>query len=80
MYILQTSVDSCMQLGSFHIIINHSIYQGVKNEAEEYMLKELSLLKWQEKATKLASENNINEIADIQEAISSLEANVKSER
>ncbi|XP_042019712.1 structural maintenance of chromosomes protein 4-like [Salvia splendens] len=54
--------------------------EGVKNEAEEYMLKELSLLKWQEKATKLASENNITEIADIQAAISSLEANVKSER
>lgn len=44
------------------------------------MLKELSLLKWQEKATRLASENNIAEIADIQAAISSLEANVKSER
>ncbi|KAL1538699.1 Structural maintenance of chromosomes protein 4 [Salvia divinorum] len=54
--------------------------EGVKNEAEEYMLKELSLLKWQEKATKLASENNITEIADIQAAISSLEANVTSER
>lgn len=58
----------------------YSFDQGVKNEAEEYMLKELSLLKWQEKATRLASENNITEIADIQAAISSLEENVKSER
>ncbi|XP_057769491.1 structural maintenance of chromosomes protein 4-like [Salvia miltiorrhiza] len=54
--------------------------EGVKNEAEEYMLKELSQLKWQEKATKLASENNITEIADLKAAISSLEENVKSER
>lgn len=44
------------------------------------MLKELSLLKWQEKATKLASENNIAEIAELQATVSSLEANVKIER
>lgn len=44
------------------------------------MLKELSLLKWQEKATNLASENNITEIAELQETVSSLEANVKTER
>lgn len=57
-----------------------SFYQGVKNEAEEYMLKELSLLKWQEKATKLASENNVTETAELQATVSSLEANVKIER
>lgn len=44
------------------------------------MLKELSLLKWQEKATNLVSENNITEIAELQETVSSLEANVKTER
>lgn len=58
----------------------YSFYQGVKNEAEEYMLKELSLLKWQEKATGLASENNITEIAEVQATVSSLEANVKTGR
>ncbi|KAK6155090.1 hypothetical protein DH2020_009338 [Rehmannia glutinosa] len=54
--------------------------EGVKNEAEEYMLKELSLLKWQEKATKLASENNVTEVAELQTTVSNLEANVKTER
>lgn len=44
------------------------------------MLKELSLLKWQEKATALAFENNVSEIAEVQDAVSSLEANVKSGR
>ncbi|KAL6551563.1 Structural maintenance of chromosomes protein 4 [Orobanche gracilis] len=52
----------------------------VKNEAEDYMLKELSLLKWQEKATKLASENNVTEITELQSTVSNLEANVKTER
>ncbi|KAH6791155.1 structural maintenance of chromosome 3 [Perilla frutescens var. frutescens] len=54
--------------------------EGVKNEAEDYMLKELSLLKWQQKATGLASENNITEITELQATVSSLEANVKTER
>ncbi|KAL0350888.1 UNVERIFIED_CONTAM: Structural maintenance of chromosomes protein 4 [Sesamum radiatum] len=54
--------------------------EGVKNEAEDYMLKELSLLKWQEKATTLASENNVTEIAELQATVSSLESNVKIER
>ncbi|KAL2499952.1 Structural maintenance of chromosomes protein 4 [Abeliophyllum distichum] len=54
--------------------------EGVKNEAEAYMLKELSLLKWQEKATKLASEDNANQIEELQANISSLEENVKNER
>ncbi|GER48317.1 structural maintenance of chromosomes protein [Striga asiatica] len=54
--------------------------EGVKNEAEDYMLKELSLLKWQEKATKLASESTVTEIAELQATVSNLEANVKTER
>ncbi|KAK4417662.1 Structural maintenance of chromosomes protein 4 [Sesamum alatum] len=54
--------------------------EGVKNEAEDYMLKELSLLKWQEKTTKLASENNATEMTELQATVSSLEANVKIER
>lgn len=44
------------------------------------MLKELSLLKWQEKATKLASDKNVTEVAELQETVSNLEANVKIER
>lgn len=44
------------------------------------MLKELSLLKWQEKATKLASEKNLTEVAELLATVSSLEANVKIER
>lgn len=44
------------------------------------MLKELSLLKWQEKATKLASESTVTEIAELQATVSSLEVNVKTER
>ncbi|XP_022883355.1 structural maintenance of chromosomes protein 4-like [Olea europaea var. sylvestris] len=54
--------------------------EGVKNEAEAYMLKELSLLKWQEKATMLASEDNANKIEELQANILSLEENVKNER
>lgn len=52
----------------------------MKNEAEAYMLKELSLLKWQEKATMLASEDNANKIEELQANILSLEENVKNER
>lgn len=44
------------------------------------MLKELSLLKWQEKATKLASDKNVTEVAELQATVSNLEANVKIER
>lgn len=44
------------------------------------MLKELSLLKWQEKATKLASDKNVTEVAELQETVSNLEENVKIER
>ncbi|XP_031093373.1 structural maintenance of chromosomes protein 4 [Ipomoea triloba] len=54
--------------------------EGVKNEAEAYMLKELSLLKWQEKATKLAFEDNSAKIVEIQGNISTTEENLKNER
>lgn len=59
---------------------NCTLCQGVKNEAEAYMLKELSLLKWQDKATKFASENNATELVKLQESVVSLEQNVKVER
>lgn len=59
----------------------YSIFsQDVKNEAEAYMLKELSLLKWQEKATNLASEDNASKILELQTNVSSLEENLKAER
>ncbi|CAH9093166.1 unnamed protein product [Cuscuta epithymum] len=54
--------------------------EGVKDEAEAYMLKELSLLKWKEKATKLAFEDNSAKIVEIQANISTTEENLKSER
>ncbi|KAH7861220.1 hypothetical protein Vadar_023285 [Vaccinium darrowii] len=54
--------------------------EGVKNEAEAYMLKELSLLKWKEKATKLASEATDGEMVEKQDKVSSLEENLKLER
>ncbi|KAL3378731.1 hypothetical protein AABB24_004580 [Solanum stoloniferum] len=54
--------------------------EGVKNDAEGYMLKELSLLKWQEKATKLAFEDNSTRITEMQANISRQEENLKSER
>lgn len=44
------------------------------------MLKEMSLLKWQEKATKLAHEDTTTKMADLQEKVSSLEENLKTER
>ncbi|KAJ9564038.1 hypothetical protein OSB04_000004 [Centaurea solstitialis] len=54
--------------------------ESVKNEAEDYMLKELSLLKWQEKAVKLASEENDTKMEEIQKTRSSLEENLSAER
>ncbi|KAJ0100237.1 hypothetical protein Patl1_21910 [Pistacia atlantica] len=54
--------------------------EDVKNEAEAYMLKELSLLKWQEKATQLASEDTSQKMVDLQEKVSNLEENLKNER
>ncbi|KAF2315157.1 hypothetical protein GH714_038288 [Hevea brasiliensis] len=54
--------------------------EDVKNEAEAYMLKELSLLKWQEKATKLAYEDNGAKMIEMQTNVSSLEESLKAER
>ncbi|XP_020526509.1 structural maintenance of chromosomes protein 4 isoform X1 [Amborella trichopoda] len=51
-----------------------------KNEAEAFMLKELVLLKWQEKATKLASEDAASHVVELQGKVSSLEQNLKDER
>lgn len=54
--------------------------QDVKNEAEAYMLKELSLIKWQEKATNLAYEDNTSKSLELQTNVSNLEENLKTER
>ncbi|KAM1480440.1 hypothetical protein ACFX2I_027583 [Malus domestica] len=54
--------------------------EDVKNEAEAYMLKELSLLKWQEKATKLAHEDTSAKMVDLHGNMSTLEGNLKTER
>lgn len=54
--------------------------QNVKNEAEAYMLKELTLLKWQEKATKLASDDAASRVVELQANVSSLEERLKDER
>ncbi|XP_057521763.1 structural maintenance of chromosomes protein 4-like [Amaranthus tricolor] len=54
--------------------------EDVKNEAEAYMLKELSLLKWQEKATKLAAEENNAKMEELQNNLLSLEDSMKSKR
>ncbi|KAM5546561.1 structural maintenance of chromosomes protein 4-like [Rosa sericea] len=51
-----------------------------KNEAEAYMLKELSLLNWQEKATQLAYEDTSAKMLDLQETITSLEENLNNDR
>lgn len=54
--------------------------EDVKNEAEAYMLKELSLLKWQEKATKLAHEDAGSKMTELQENVLKVEENLKNER
>ncbi|MCL7031139.1 hypothetical protein MKW94_013265, partial [Papaver nudicaule] len=54
--------------------------EDVKNEAEGYMLKELSLLKWREKATKLASEDAGSHVVELQTTVSGLEENIKEKR
>ncbi|GAV58095.1 SMC_N domain-containing protein/SMC_hinge domain-containing protein [Cephalotus follicularis] len=54
--------------------------ENVKNEAEAYMLKELSLLKWQEKATQFASEDTTTKMGDLLVNVTSLEESLKSER
>ncbi|XP_022974257.1 LOW QUALITY PROTEIN: structural maintenance of chromosomes protein 4 [Cucurbita maxima] len=54
--------------------------EDVKNEAEAYMLKELSHLKWREKASKLAHEDTIKRVTELQDEVFTLEANQKTER
>lgn len=54
--------------------------QNVKNDAEAYMLKELSLLKWQENATKLAHEDTSTKMAEVEANLTSLEENLKAKR
>ncbi|KAJ6369962.1 hypothetical protein OIU76_028261 [Salix suchowensis] len=54
--------------------------EDVKNEAEAFMLQELSLLKWQEKATKLAHEDTSARMMELHTSVSSLEENIKAER
>lgn len=44
------------------------------------MLKELSLLKWQDKTTNLASEENASQMGELQRKLSLFEENLKSER
>lgn len=54
--------------------------ENSKNEAETYMLKELSVLKWQEKATKLAYKDASAYMVVLQENVSSMEENLKRKR
>ncbi|CAI0388481.1 unnamed protein product [Linum tenue] len=54
--------------------------ENVKNEAENYMLKELSHLKWQEKASKLAFEDTSTKMVEVETNISTLEESLKSDR
>ncbi|XP_057419756.1 structural maintenance of chromosomes protein 4 [Lotus japonicus] len=54
--------------------------EGVKNEAEAYMLKELSHLKWQEKAAKLALDDTGGKMDELQVNVASVEENLKAER
>ncbi|KAH1192645.1 Structural maintenance of chromosomes protein 4 [Glycine max] len=56
------------------------LLQDVKNEAEAYMLKELSLLKWQEKATKFALDDTGGKMDELQGNVVTLEENLKAER
>jgi hypothetical protein len=44
------------------------------------MLKELSLLKWREKATKLASDDATSRVAQLQENVADLQKDLASER
>ncbi|XP_010528339.1 PREDICTED: structural maintenance of chromosomes protein 4 [Tarenaya hassleriana] len=54
--------------------------EDVKNEAETYMLKELTHLKWQENATKMAYEDTVAKISEQQQSLESLENNLKDGR
>jgi structural maintenance of chromosome 4 len=54
--------------------------EGLKDEAETYMLKELSHLKWQEKATKMAYEDTVAKITEQRDSLQNLENSLKDER
>ncbi|KAI6696189.1 hypothetical protein NL676_016308 [Syzygium grande] len=54
--------------------------EDVGTEAESYMLRELSLMKWQEKATKLAYEDSNAKTIEMQGKLSSLEENLNTQR
>ncbi|KMZ71392.1 Structural maintenance of chromosomes protein [Zostera marina] len=54
--------------------------EDAKNEAEAYMLKELSLLRWKEKAIKFASDDAISHAVEIKNNASNLEESLKNER
>ncbi|PKA51107.1 Structural maintenance of chromosomes protein 4 [Apostasia shenzhenica] len=54
--------------------------ESVKNEAEAYVLKELTLLKSKETATRLATEDADAHVRELQENVSTLEENLKTER
>lgn len=44
------------------------------------MLNELTLMKWQEKATKMAAEDATSHVVELQENVSKLEENLTNER
>lgn len=54
--------------------------QGAKDQAEEYMLKEAELMKWQRKAAEMASEEASADLVKLKERVSELEENHKKER
>lgn len=54
--------------------------ENAKNEAEAYMLKELLLLKWQEKATTMASDDATSHVTQLEENVTDLAKNLTSER
>ncbi|KAJ1691122.1 hypothetical protein LUZ63_015277 [Rhynchospora breviuscula] len=54
--------------------------ESVKDEAEAYMLKELLILKWQEKVTELASDDATKKAAQLQENVTKMEATCVKKR
>ncbi|KAH7671753.1 Structural maintenance of chromosomes protein [Dioscorea alata] len=54
--------------------------ESIKNEAEAFMLKELILLKWQEKAANLASDDATSHAIELQDSISNLEGDLSNKR
>ncbi|KAJ3680908.1 hypothetical protein LUZ60_015397 [Juncus effusus] len=54
--------------------------ESVKDEAEAFMLKELLHLKWQEKATEMASQNASTQVAQFKESVTNMEATLNSEK